>query len=443
MFGFSRGAFTIRTLVGLIGSCGLIDPERLNPKTSGNLQRTVRQAYRAYRRCYRPWLWRLFAEPSKNAGTKFKVKYSAPGDVTIRFVGVWDTVDAVGAPFHLSDVLNATVYQFKFPDHALSPLVQLACHAIAIDDQRQSFHPLIWKETPEDRARISQVWFAGAHSNVGGGYPKQGMSLVALDWLLTEAERAGAPFGGHGLRLNESERASFREHASVDDKLYDPRAGLGVFYRWKVRDIDAMCAAHNVVPKVHVSVLERVAHGTDDYSPGNLPARAEVVFTAPPKPEHEQLAKRRAAGVQKVLATIRGETLLNQVRGAILVGQASYYVYLVSCTAVVIAASHVSSDNLLLHPTIAVKAMLALIVGLLTSPLETVATIARQLVEHPRLLAYLASGFLAAFSMMLFVDRRMEAVFSGFWYPRQKELRENLKQARADVKRLQPRQERE
>ena len=220
-----------------------------------------------------------------------------------------------------------------------------------------------------------QVWFAGAHSNVGGGYPKQGMSLVALDWLLTEAERAGAPFDEHGLRLNAIERQSFREHASVDDKLYDPRAGLGVFYRWKIRDIDAMCADHNVIPRVHVSVLERVAHGTDDYSPGNLPARGEVVFTTPAKPEHALLAKHRAASVQKVLATVPDGTLLNQVRGAVALGQASYYVYLATTMAVLVAAFHVGPENLLLHPWIAMKAAAALVAGIFTSPLETAATI--------------------------------------------------------------------
>lgn len=430
MFGFSRGAFTVRTLVGLIGTCGLIDPERLNPRTFGSLQSTVKKAYRAYRRCYRPWLWRLFATPSKNAGTSFKARFSVPGDVKIRFVGVWDTVDAVGLPFHLSDVLNATIYQFKFPDYKLSPLVQRGCHALSIDDQRQSFHPLIWQESPGDQQRISQVWFAGSHANVGGGYPKQGMSLVTLDWLLTEAEQAGAAFGEHGLRLIASERQSFREHASVDDKLYDSRAGLGVFYRWKVRDIDAMCAAKGVVPKVHVSVLERVAHGTDDYSPGNLPARAEVVFTTPEKPEHAALAVRRAAGVQKVLTTIPNQTLLNQVRTALGVGQASYYVYLVSCAAVLIASSHVTAAGLLLAPLGALQATGGLVADGLTNPLATGAAIGRELAAEPRLIAYLASGFIAAYLMVLFVHRRLDAVFSGFWYPKQTELRDSLKQAR-------------
>jgi uncharacterized protein (DUF2235 family) len=405
MFGFSRGAFTVRTLVGLIGTCGLIDPERLPSPTFGGLNSAVKMAYRAYRACYRPWLWRQFAKPSKDAAAKFKEAHSFQTDVMIRFVGVWDTVDAVGLPFHLSDVLNATVYQFKFPDHHLSPLVQRACHALAIDDQRQSFHPLLWTERDEDRARISQVWFAGAHANVGGGYPKQGMSLVALDWLLTEAEQAGVMFNQHGLRLNASERQSFREHASVDDKLYDPRAGLGFFYRWKIRDIDAMCKAHNIFPKVHVSVLERVAHGTDDYSPGNLPAHAQVVFTEPVKAEHMALAEHRAACVQKVLATIPEKTLLNDVRPWIRVGQASYYVYILSAAAVLIAEFGPAPDTVLRQ------------LGVAVTPL--------------------AIGLAVSFLMVLFVDHQLEEAFSRFWYPKQKELRDNLKQAREDVRTLQ------
>ncbi len=262
----------------------------------------------------------------------------------------------------------------------------------------------MWKETPEDRSRISQVWFAGAHSNVGGGYPKQGMSLVALDWLLTQAEQAGAPFEQHGLRLNANERQSFREHSSVDDKLYDPRAGLGVFYRWKIRDIAAMCAANNVTPKVHVSVLERVAHGTDDYSPGNLPPGAAVVFTAPANPEHAILAEHRAASVQKVVATIPRGTLLNEVRAPIRIGQLSYYAYLVSIIAVIAAAPRLSLEN----------------------PLSQLWT-----------LVSLALGFVAAYLMMAYADWQMDQVFSGFWYGKQKELRDNLKLARQEVNRLQ------
>src|SRR4029450_2328709 len=111
-----------------------------------------------------------------------KRQYSYPVDVRIRFVGVWDTVDAVGLPFHLGDLLNATIHLFKFPDLR----------------HPQTFPPLMWKETRDDASRISQVWFAGAHSNVGGGYPKQGMSFVALDWMLEEGAQAGTAVGQHG-----------------------------------------------------------------------------------------------------------------------------------------------------------------------------------------------------------------------------------------------------
>src|SRR5438045_4213550 len=76
-----------------------------------------------------------------------------------------------------------------------------------------------------DTTRIEQVWFAGVHSNVGGGYPRHGMSLVTLDWMMSRAEAAG-------LRFNAEERELYRGHVAVNDKLYDSRAGAGTFYRW-------------------------------------------------------------------------------------------------------------------------------------------------------------------------------------------------------------------
>jgi Uncharacterized alpha/beta hydrolase domain (DUF2235) len=96
----------------------------------------------------------------------------------------------------------------------LNSAVEYACQALSIDDQRRTFAPVLWADDP----RIEQVWFAGAHSNVGGGYPKQGMSLVTLDWMLQKAHDRS------GLRLLTSDRLFCREHANVDDKLYAPRS---------------------------------------------------------------------------------------------------------------------------------------------------------------------------------------------------------------------------
>jgi len=410
MFGFSRGAFTVRTLVGFIQTCGLVDPERLQPKTFRTLQQVVNKGYKTYRKCYRPKLWRMLFGARPGVNGTFRKEHSLPGDIPIRFIGVWDTVDAVGLPFRLSDVINATVYQFKFSDHKLSPLVKRASQALAIDETRESFAPLLWEEDAQDRNRINQVWFAGAHSNVGGGYPKQGMSLVALDWLLSEAERPldpssapdGDPASLKGLRICASERQSFREHASVDDKLYDPRAGLGMFYRWKIRDIEELCAACNVKPKVHVSVLERIAHGTDDYSPGNLPANAQVVFTPPPKGADTELAARRVKALQDVVTTIPNRTLLNLVRRALQLGRASYTLYLTSCIVALFALDRAFSagESHLLNFDADAAGIAA------------------------------AVGFIVAYLMAAIADRRMEGVFSGFWYPKQKDLRGGLKQAR-------------
>jgi hypothetical protein len=353
----------------------------------------------------------MLVRTKSDASERFKKEHSRAGDIPIRFLGVWDTVDAVGLPLRLSDVINATVYQFKFSDRTLSPLVRRACQALAIDEPRESFAPLLWDVASQDTSRIQQVWFAGAHSNVGGGYPKQGMSLVALDWLLSEAERPlDPPAAGivdaatlRGLRICANERQSFREHASVDDKLYDPRAGLGMFYRWKVRDIESLCALNKVAPKVHVSVLERIAHGTDDYSPGNLPSNAEVVFTPPPQGRTSALAEGRARALQCVLSTIPDRTLLNLVRRSLRIGRASYFLYLASCIVSVLALDRLWST-----------------VG------------RRQALDYRADAATVVAvaGFLAAYVMATLVDRDMESVFSGFWYPKQKDLRDRLKQAR-------------
>lgn len=431
MFGFSRGAFTVRTLAGLIATCGLVDPRRQREHTFRALDRSVNRAYAAYRKCYRPWLWQLVSRPSKDAGLEFKQQHAVMADVEIRFLGVWDTVDAVGLPFHISDIINALFYRFKFPDLHLTPIVQRACQALSIDDQRESFRPLLWRQAPEDVDRIEQVWFAGAHSNVGGGYPKQGMSLVALDWMLAEAHRAG----GHGLRIVEDDRTTFREHASVDDKLYDPRAGLGIFYRWKIRDIARLCADHGVVPKVHVSVLERVAHGTDDYAPGNVPGSARVIITPPSNFQHYDLAEQRALNVQNVLKTLPSESLLSGVRSAIATGVLSYYVYLVSCTVAILDAARLSAQSLFTDSGLAVSTAGTLAWTLLTRPGDTVTMIALRLWQEPRLTTLIASGFAAAYVLSLIADRRMSAFFSDAWFTKQTELRDALRRAREDVAR--------
>jgi hypothetical protein len=303
-------------------------------------------------------------------------------------------------------------------------VVQQACHALALDDERHSFHPLLWDETG-DGQRIEQVWFAGAHSNVGGGYPKQGMSLVALDWMMARAEDAG-------LRFIETDRQVYREHAHVDDKLYDSRAGLGVFYRWKPRDMAALCAESGTPPVLHLSVLERIAHGTDDYAPGNLAPGAAVAITPTGDPAKDQAAGERAKETATVLqrAEVGGQPLLAAVPRAIFIGRLSYYVYLASCLFVVLAASAPDGWTSLAMPWALAKGAGALVGGLLTSPVATGLGVLRQLWATPSLLCALAVGFLVSYLMSSVADRRMSAVFSQFWHDHQPALRDALKRAR-------------
>ena len=299
-------------------------------------------------------------------------------------------MDAVGLPFHLADMINATLYQFKFPDHDLSAIVQRACQALSIDDPRETFCPQLWNEGAGE-TRITQVWFAGVHSNIGGGYPKQGMSLAPLDWMLAEAERAGEPFGENGLRLNRAEGLYFQQHANVDDKLYDPRQGLGIFYRWKIRNIVKLCRKHSVAPKVHLTAMERIAHGTDDYAPGNLPSSGEVVITRPTRGQDVDLALRRAAGVQRVLRESPDAALLYKVPFAIAIGWLSYYVYLITLTITLLVVSGFRPQSLR-DPILCGVALAKLVFALMTALPSTLSGLAQRLVQNRPLLAFLLGG---------------------------------------------------
>jgi len=235
-----------------------------------------------------------------------------------------------------------------------------------------------------------------------------------------------------GLRLNADERRSYAEHANTDDKLYEPRAGLGIFYRWKIRDIEKMCGKYGVRPKLHISVLERVAHGTADYSPGNLPRGAQVVITDPDRPEHAALALQRAANVQKVLSETE-DRLLSRMKKELVVGMLSYYIYLASCIAVLVVASGWNGGRSASEIWSAIVAVGGLIGGVLTSPIDTAIATGKHLTEYPRRLMWLVAGFLIAYFMQLYADRRMSGVFSEYWYKQQPKLREALKQARKKI----------
>lgn len=310
LFGFSRGAFTVRTLAGLIAACGIVDRERRH--SEDDLEAAVKEAYRAYRDRYRTPLMRCFRgapsdqpESVRRVRRELAVQHETRAglqawQVPIAFIGVWDTVDAVGFPVpFIADAFNTLVYPYKFPNRRLGPRVLRARHALAIDDARHTFHPLVWDERPGPDAgladsvpnpepgetptdRIQQVWFPGVHSNVGGGYPKQGLSLVALVWMLDEARACGLEFG-------RSDADLYRERQNAHDHLYDPRAGIGFYYRFMPRDIDRICRDNGIVPVLHASAIDRVLTAPGGYAPGNIPRDARVA--GPPEAGRAKLVE--------------------------------------------------------------------------------------------------------------------------------------------------------
>ena len=316
-FGFSRGAFTIRVLTGLINNQGLVKPKGMG---EAELRRLAAEAFRDYRENrYHKWFLKPFRMLRNGL---LSLWYSLPPrrkpydptknnhDVKITFLGLWDTVAAYGLP--LDELTRAwdAVFPLSFPDRNLSGIVQRACHALALDDERHSFHPELWNEDAEtDPKRLTQVWFAGMHTNVGGGYPDDALSHVPLNWMMTEASEAGLIF-----RQEEWDR--LKAAADINGKMYDSRGGVGGAYRYLPRKLKDL-TNNNIddrqkyvvcdLPKIHESVFRRIKNRKEGYAPIGLPSDyvvyktdCNVVYVTDPEAkelgfvEHPTQAKNRA-----------------------------------------------------------------------------------------------------------------------------------------------------
>ena len=402
LFGFSRGAFTVRTLAGFITTCGIVDPALCD--TSRDFWKQVRLAYKKYRKKYQTrlsvWLrGECKLDPAQlRAELGTRPMYDEKSKL-IEFIGVWDTVDAVGLPIRLADFINDWLYRFKFKNHKLSAQVRHAYHAIAADEQRESFAPLLWderdKNTVEDQT-IEQVWFAGVHSNVGGGYPRHGLSLVALDWMMTKAESCG-------LRFVNADRQAYRQHTDVDDKMYDSRRGFGVFYRWQPRDIGRLCEACGVEPRLHRSMFERIARSTEDYAPGSVPTKFAVESTSLPRPALERLGALVSAHHQSI-----GMPLMRKHRRWITFGRFSYWGFVYAVFALVLlTVADLASGAPSMSPADVGRQIVATFRG--TSWL---ALTFGALWRHPIATAILALALGAG----MVVDAYLDRLYSGFWY---------------------------
>lgn len=171
LFGFSRGAFTARSLVGLLSGTGLLKRQSLSHLSDA---------------------WRYYRSDKPHNPAEFMRR--TPGvethlDVKVTFLGVWDTVGSLGVPGHLFDQVNHKLYGFY--DTGLCPIVARACQALAIDEHRDNFVPTLWTGDVPEGCSVDQVWFAGAHADVGGGYLTRGLADIPLHWMASQAEAAG------------------------------------------------------------------------------------------------------------------------------------------------------------------------------------------------------------------------------------------------------------
>lgn len=223
IFGFSRGAYTARSLAGFIAKCGLLKP---------GAPLGVTQLYNRYRRKDAPTIWTLLdqGDNAVPAGAtleeQWMIKYSMA--IHIKFVGVWDTVGEVGIPFgNIPGISRSTL---GFLTTGLRRPIDYGFHALAIDEHRRAYSPTLWTiksggvtdratdlETypPRPLLSVEQRWFVGAHANVGGGYESDLLPQVPLRWLMSKASLHGLAFRNDveldGNVLTASVTDSYRE----------------------------------------------------------------------------------------------------------------------------------------------------------------------------------------------------------------------------------------
>jgi uncharacterized protein (DUF2235 family) len=171
VLGFSRGAYTARSFVGMIRNCGLILPKHLTLR--------VAMAYGIYRT----------RDDNVDSFTAKLFRSSFSRDIKIKFIGVWDTVGALGIPLTIFKDVNMKFYEFH--DTKLSTIVENAYHALAIDEHRQDYLATLWNPETAPQQKLEQRWFVGAHCDVGGGYQDRRLSDMTLSWMQQKASALG------------------------------------------------------------------------------------------------------------------------------------------------------------------------------------------------------------------------------------------------------------
>lgn len=261
LFGFSRGAATVRSLSSFIHLFGIL------PQSRSEL---IKRAYRIYKIRNRARRNQKAAEFVRRHHTMW---------CRIRFLGVWDTVAALGIPIKSLNILLDKIpfFRHRFQDLSLSRSVEHARHALAIDDERLTFHPVLWNKQLTDYQTMKQVWFGGMHTDVGGGYPEQNLSDIPLIWMTSEAQQ-------HGLRLYSGHKVTLSP--DPDGVMHDSRSGLiGRLFRRRIRSWNADERGR---PSVHESVLMRTLNRKNQAVPPYSPWILQTEYAVEPWPASQR-----------------------------------------------------------------------------------------------------------------------------------------------------------
>jgi uncharacterized protein (DUF2235 family) len=252
-FGFSRGAFTVRSLAGFVHFAGLVSKEE---------DYYVPDLFQCYAKGHGPgtpaWA-RLFEELNRKGRRRLVDRRAQTPH--IRFIGVWDTVGALGPPGTLGQLARRIdPKRHSFHAVGLNPLIDNVAHALAIDEQRAAFAPTLYSrdDAPGWSGRLHQAWFAGVHTDIGGGYDYDDHANHALNWVLGHARALG-------LALDDAYLAPF-QFSRLQQPLHDSRTGV---YKLVPPFLRPMGRVRGSDETLHRSVLER-QNAVAGYRPANL-----------------------------------------------------------------------------------------------------------------------------------------------------------------------------
>lgn len=276
LFGFSRGAYTVRSLAGLIGKFGLdkaltkhelLDRDAEKPAITTEKNRPAESTERKAQATadslgeLRAAYTRMKAQQDDHIVESYRRTHECHYP-DIELIGVWDTVGALGIPLPIPHWLLGEraaeklsqwlLGRYRFLNVDLSPKVKAAYHALSIDENRKAFLPTLWRTPPTPEQTLKQVWFIGIHSNVGGGYADAGLSDNALHWMIEQAKAHDLRFCDAYLTRNLRSDAFYGEIRNERAKWLKR-----MMFQKGLRDLSILCERAGVRPVVAESVVER------------------------------------------------------------------------------------------------------------------------------------------------------------------------------------------